>query len=114
MRSKNLSLLLAGAMMTVSLAVAPAFAAAKTFTGEVSDAMCGAHHDMGGDAASCTRDCVKGGSDYALVVDQKVYTLKVKDTKLKASLDKLAGAKATVTGEESGDTITVTAVKAAK
>lgn len=111
---RKLSLLAAGAMMTVTLAVAPAFAAAKTFTGEVSDAMCGVSHEMGGDAASCTRDCVKGGSDYALVVEKKAYTLKVSDAKLKAALDKLAGAKATVTGEQKGDTITVTAVKAAK
>jgi hypothetical protein len=111
---RNLSLLAAGAMMTITLAVAPAFAAAKTFTGEVSDAMCGLSHEMGGDAVSCTRDCVKAGSDYALIVGNKAYTLKVSDAKLNAALDKLAGAKATVTGEESGDTITVTAVKAAK
>lgn len=111
---RSVSLLAAGAMMTITLAVAPAFAAAKTFTGEVSDAMCGLSHEMGGDAASCTRDCVKAGSDYALVVGNKAYTLKVSDAKLNAALDKLAGAKATVTGEESGDTITVTAVKAAK
>lgn len=112
--SKRVSLLMAGAMTIVSLSVAPAFAAARTFTGEVSDAMCGVTHSMGGDAASCTRDCVAGGSDYALVVGKEAYTLKVQDAKLKAALNKLAGAKATVTGEQKGDTITVTAVKAAK
>src|SRR5437016_11198307 len=44
-------------------------AAAETLTGIVSDSMCGAHH-MAKDksAAECTRECVKGGMKYALVV----------------------------------------------
>ena len=57
--------------------------------------------------------CVKKGSDYALVVGDKVYTLKTTDAKLRATLDKLAGAKAKVTGEENGTTVNVTAVEAA-
>jgi hypothetical protein len=38
-----------------------------TLKGTVSDAMCGAKHPVA-DAAGCTKDCVKKGSDYALMV----------------------------------------------
>ena len=87
----------------------PAFAADKeqSLTGTVSDAMCGAKHS--GEAAACTRGCVKKGSAYALVVGDKVYTLKGGDK----DLDKLAGQKATVTGTVDGDKVTVSSVKAA-
>jgi hypothetical protein len=87
-------------------------ASPATVTGTVADAMCGAKHAVA-DAAGCTRGCVKKGSDYALVVKDKVYTLKA-DEAAKAELDKLAGHHAKVTGEQKGDTITVTAVVAAK
>jgi hypothetical protein len=98
--------------MMVGLTVSSAFAAGKTYTGTVSDAMCGAKHAMAGDAAACTRACVSKGSNYALVVGEKVYTLSTTDKAALATLDKQAGAKATVTGTEKGDTITVTSVKA--
>ena len=87
-------------------------AANMTLTGEVSDAMCGAKHPIA-DAAACTRACVGKGSDYALVVKGKAYTLKAGD-KEKADLDKLAGKMATVTGDVTGTTVTVASVKMAK
>src|ERR1700685_2771016 len=91
-----------------------AFAAGgKTFTGTVSDAMCGAKHEMAGNDASCTRECVSKGSKYALVVGDKVYTLDTSDKAALATLDKQAGAKVTVTGTEKDSTITVSSVKAA-
>ena len=98
----------------IVLKVAPALAAGKsqTLTGEVSDAMCGAKHEMPGSAAECTRACMKHGSKYALVVGDKVYTLETSD---KAALDKLndlAGARAKVTGDVDGTTIAVKAVAA--
>src|SRR5690348_6439397 len=96
------------------LAVITAYAAkAETFTGEVSDAMCGAKHATA-DKAACTRACVKKGSNYALVVGDKVYTLQSSDEATKDKLDKLAGEKAKVTGTASGDTIQVSKVMAAK
>lgn len=100
--------------MLFGLAAVPALAAGKsqTLTGEVSDAMCGVKHEMAGKAADCTRACVKHGSKYALVVGDKVYTLESAD---KAALDKLndlAGAKAKVTGDVDGTTITVKSVAA--
>ena len=103
-----------GVQMLVGLAAVPALAAGKsqTLTGEVSDAMCGAKHEMKGKAAECTRVCMQHGSKYALVVGDKVYTLETSD---KAALDKLndlAGAKAKVTGEVDGTTIAVKSVAA--
>lgn len=105
------------ALLTLVLAsglASSAFAAGKTFTGTVSDSMCGAKHAMAGDAAGCTRACVGKGSKYALVVGDKVYTLDTSDKDALATLDKQAGAKATVTGAEKNNTITVSSVKAAQ
>lgn len=102
------------AAVLVLLTAALAFAADKpqTFTGKVSDAMCGAHHMMAGASdADCTRACVKQGSKYALVVGDKVYTLQGGDA---ATLDKLAGQNATVTGTLKENTITVASVSPAK
>ena len=89
-----------------------AFAADKpqTFTGTVSDAMCGAKHVMAGNPADCQKACVKGGSAYALVVGDKVYKLAGNT----ADLEKIGVGKATVTGTAKGDTIDVQTVAAAK
>jgi hypothetical protein len=106
-RKMSAMLLLAG-----SFAFGGAVSAANmTMTGEVSDALCGTKHMMK-DSAMCTMACAKKGSGYALVVKDKVYTLKA-DDKASAELDKLAGKMAIVTGDMSGTTMTVTAVKMA-
>src|ERR1700693_3501203 len=102
--------LLLGAALTASSAFA---AKGKTFTGTVSDAMCGAKHEMPGDDANCTRACVSKGSKYALVMGDKVYILDTSDKAALATLDKQAGAKVTVTGTEKDNTIAVTGVTAA-
>lgn len=86
-------------------------AAEQSFSGTVSDSMCGKNHMMAGSSpADCTRACVKEGSDYALVSGDKVYTLKGD----KAAIDKFAGAPATVKGKLSGNTIQVSSIAAAK
>ena len=110
----KLGILLSGLVLLAGLSVVPARASDKkdadkpqTLTGEISDAMCGAHHMMEGAKADCTRACVSKGSKYALVVGDKVYTLEGGDSK---ELDKLAGQKAKVTGTVKGDTIQVSAV----
>jgi len=113
MKANRIAAAILGMQMLVGLATVPALAAGKsqTLTGEVSDAMCGAKHEMG-KPADCTRACIKHGSKYALVVGDKVYTLETSD---KAALDKLndlAGAKAKVTGEVDGSTIAVKSVAA--
>ena len=101
-----------GKKTTASHAAAKETAAAEQgFTGEVSDSMCGKKHMMGGSSgAACTRACVKDGSDYALVVGDKVYTLKGD----KATIDKFAGQQAKVTGKATGSTIQVASIAAAK
>ncbi len=78
----------------------------QTFNGVVSDMMCGAKHMMAGDAAGCTRACVKQGSEYALVVGNDVYTLKGNQ----ADLDKYAGQQVTVTGRLKGKTIEASSI----
>ena len=100
--------------MLIGLAAVPALAAGKsqTLTGEVSDAMCGAKHQMPGNAAECTRACIKHGSKYALVVGDKVYTLETSDKAVLGKLNDLAGAKANVTGKVAGDTVNVKSVTA--
>jgi hypothetical protein len=100
--------------LLAAVSALPALAAGKsqTLTGQVSDAMCGAKHQMAGNAAACTRSCVKQGSKYALVVGDKVYTLQTSDKAALDQLNDLAGAKVKVTGEVSGDSITVQSVTA--
>jgi hypothetical protein len=98
-------------MLAMGLMIAPAFAAkAETFIGEIGDSMCGAKHEMAGNAAECTRDCIKQGSKYALISGDKVYTLETTDKATLDQLDKLAGQKAKVTGSANGTTIQVSSV----
>ena len=100
--------------MLAGLGAVPALAAGKsqTLTGEVSDAMCGAKHQMPGNPADCTRACIKHGSKYALVVGDQVYTLETSDNATLGKLNDLAGAKAKVTGEVDGTTVAVKSVAA--
>ena len=112
--SRKTGFMLLSIVLVSGMAVSVFAAAAKTYTGTVSDSMCGAKHAMPGDDAGCTRACVSKGSKYALVVGDKVYTLDTTDKAALATLDKQAGANATVTGSEKDGTITVTSVKAAQ
>ena len=111
MRSQLFGLFLALSLIT---GIALAGGKAQTYTGKVSDAMCGAHHMMEGGGADCTRACVGKGSKYALVSGEKVYILQSSDKAAIASLDKLLGAEAKVTGTLDGNTIQVASVAAAK
>ena len=97
-----------------------------TLTGTVGDAACGVTHNprrllaiRGADetpdaaAAKCTLACVGHvgtGSDFALIVADTAYTLETSNEDLKAELEKLAGMMATITGDVTGETITVTSV----
>ncbi len=111
---RRLLALLSVVLFTLAL-VSTAFAAkAQSYTGTVSDAMCGAKHMMEGDDASCLHACVKKGSKYALVVGDKVYALDAKDQASLDMLDQLAAKKATVKGVADGDTIAVSSVQPAK
>src|SRR3954466_2122154 len=83
----------------------------QTLTGTVTDTMCGAKHMMTNvTPAQCTRECLKQGSDFGLLSNGKVYTLKG-DTK---QIDKYAGETVTVTGKVTGTTLVVSAISPAK
>ena len=84
-------------------------ASKQKFTGEVGDAMCGRKH-MDGPAAECTRTCVAHGSNFALIVGEKIYILQTSDKSVLSALDKQAGKTATVTGVLTDDTIEVSSV----
>jgi hypothetical protein len=86
-----------------------AFGQPKRLKGVVSDTACGAHHGMTGSAAKCTRECVKRGSSYALVVGDKVYKLNGHSKELY----NLAGEDAVVTGTVSGTNVNVRSVSPA-
>jgi hypothetical protein len=106
MKLRFAALAMAGAFVAAGTSLA---AASMTLKGTVTDAMCGAKHPVA-DASECTKACVKKGSDYALVSDGKVYTLKA-DASQKAELDKLAGKMADVMGDVNGTTVMVKSVK---
>lgn len=97
--------------MTVALAfVTTLTAAPQKLTGILTDSMCTKKHMMSGSAADCTRECVKGGAKYVLVVSGKVYELQGD----KKKFYDLAGQKVDVTGDITGGTLAVSAIELAK
>ena len=92
------------------LTATSAFAADQTWTGSISDKMCGADHKkMGGKLSDrdCAQACAKGGSPYVLVSDGKIYPLTNHDADLRTH----AGHMVTLTGELKGDTIRVSKIE---
>ena len=85
-------------------------AASQTFTGVVTDTMCGADHKMMNVTpdSKCVRECVKAGAKFALLVGSKVYTLSDQKTP-----DQFAGEKVKVTGtlDPKTDTIAVVTIE---
>lgn len=103
MKLKTIAILCAGA----------ALAGAATFTGTITDTMCGAKHGMmpGQPDDACVRMCVKSSSSqYALYDGEKV--MRLSDQKTPA---RFAGKKVRVTGDydEKSKTIKVTAIEPA-
>ena len=94
-----------------------AFATDTTWTGKISDSMCGADHskmaaEHGGANAKtsdrdCTLACVKGGGKYVFVNDDKIYTISNQDFE---GLEKHAGHTVSLTGEMKGDSISVSKI----
>ncbi|MFZ0771460.1 MAG: hypothetical protein WCA49_12565 [Candidatus Sulfotelmatobacter sp.] len=79
----------------------------EVYTGIVGDSMCGTKHMKDTSDADCIHMCIKHGFDYALVIGDKVYTLKGD----KDQIDKVAGRQVKVTGTLSGDAITVESIE---
>jgi hypothetical protein len=91
-----------------------AVGAQKTWTGQITDSMCGANHaamgDMGKNPKDCAAACVKGGAKYAFVSDGKVFDLANQNfTDLKVH----AGQSVTLTGELAADGKAITVSKLA-
>ena len=57
--ARKAAVLLSSILLGAALIPASFAAKVQTFTGTVSDAMCGAKHMMPGDDAACLRACVK-------------------------------------------------------
>jgi hypothetical protein len=93
-----------------SLFTAAAFA--ETWSGTVSDSMCGAKHEAASASdAACVNKCVKGGASAVFISDGKVYQIAA-DSQSKVM--PLLGKKVTVMGKMDGDTIEIASAKAAK
>lgn len=103
------------AVVSVMLGVMSASAADQTWTGKISDSMCGAKHNTtaehGAKAMSdrdCTLACVKDhNAKYVFVSGGKVYNVGNQDF---GDLQVHAGHTVKLTGDMSGDTITVSKI----
>jgi hypothetical protein len=113
LRFRVLAAIVLGGALELTLIGVSSQASAKgnlaTLTGTISDSMCGAKHMMSGNDAKCVRTCVHNGSQYALVVDQKIYPLKGTSEEL----DKFAGQRVTISGTLDATVLQVASVKLA-
>ena len=88
-------------------------AAEHTWTGTISDSMCGASHQKmtsthpGMTDRDCALACIKGGGKYVFVTDGNVYKIANQDLAL---LPLHAGHTVQLTGDMEGDTITVSKI----
>ena len=93
--------------------MALAAGAPRTFTGVITDTMCGADHSHMGikPDSKCVRECVRSGSKYALWDGKKLYTLSDQQTP-----EKFAAEKVRITGTlfEKTGIIKVDKIEAAK
>src|SRR5258708_16254588 len=103
-----------GMMIGLCAAAPGARAATGTWTGKISDSMCGLTHkamsEHGGGKmtdAQCTEACVKAGGKYVFTSGGKVYTIANQDDK---DLVANAGKTVRLTGDMQGTTITVSAM----
>jgi len=106
--------ILIAAAVTLFAATPGAFAANGTWTGKISDSMCGLSHKAmiehsGGKMtdAECTEACVKAGAKYVFTSGGKVYALANQDDK---DLAMNAGKTVRLTGDMQGTTITVSSM----
>ncbi|MGB6945792.1 MAG: hypothetical protein WBE37_25565 [Bryobacteraceae bacterium] len=95
---------------TLAMGTMGLLGADQSWTGTISDSMCGATHPSGTPAKQCTTGCVKKGAKYVVVVGDKVYSIANQDA---PGLAKYAGDHVKVTGKMDGDTITVAKIKKA-
>ena len=99
------------ALLLLAATVCLAAEAPKSFTGVITDEMCGNDHKMMNVSpdSKCVTDCVKAGSKYVLLTGTKIYKLTDQTTPAKFPSQKVK-----VTGTLSGDTITVKSIDPSK
>ena len=91
---------------TLSIGALGLLGADQSWTGTISDSMCGKSHGTT-PAKACTTGCVKKGAKYVIVVGDKVYSIANQEA---PGLAKYAGDEVKVTGKMDGDTITVSKI----
>ena len=100
-------------ILVLSVFTLQIFAAPQTWTGQITDSMCGANHAAMASAGKpmnahdCTMACTKAGAKFAFVSNGKVFSLANQDF---ADISQQAGATVSLTGDlgSDGKTITVT------
>lgn len=108
---KQLAVVVAATMLTAISGLA----ADQTWTGKISDSMCGVSHKKVAEHGTakisdrdCTLACVKNGGKYVFVRNGKVYNIENQDY---PGLQEHAGDRVSLTGEMTGDTIKVSKVE---
>jgi hypothetical protein len=114
MRSILMQIIVAVPLAVVSTGSARVLAAEQTWTGKISDSLCGASHQVMASQANlsdqqCTLECVKAGGKYIFVgPNDKVFQITNQDF---AGLAQHPSETVVLTGELKGDTITVSKVE---
>ena len=101
-------------LFLLSFSVITAFAADQSWTGKISDDMCGADHSAmassgkKADPHECTLKCVKGGGNFVFVSEGKVFEIANQDF---SDLSAHAGHDIKLTGDLNADGKAITVSK---
>ena len=101
-------------LIVLTVGTAAPRAAEQTWTGQISDSLCGAKHEEAAEGQGkmpdrdCTLACVRGGSKFVLVTDGKIVPIANQDL---ADLQTHAGHKVKMTGELKDGAITVSRIE---
>lgn len=94
------------------IAAVPACTAEQTWTGTISDSVCGAYHEFDEHSQpmtekDCTTKCVKGGAKYVFRTEYRTYQIENQDH---PALAEHAGGAVLLAGRMANDTITVSRI----
>jgi len=101
-------------VVVLALASLAPRAAEQTWTGQISDSLCGAKHEEAAEGQGkmpdrdCTLACVRGGSKFVLMSDGRMYQIANQDV---ADLKTHAGHKVRITGEMKNEAIVVSKIE---
>jgi hypothetical protein len=98
------------AFLTMTFAAFAVFAKADTFTGVITDTMCGANHNMmkNHPPDQCVKMCAKGQYSYALYDGSNVFKLSDQKTPAKFAAQKV---KVSGTLDQKNNTIKVSSIE---